>query len=199
VTQSSEGQPYLLEGREYRLVNTLHKAESYGSGAHAYRVYDKGTAYALTLVRTDDKRVINSSDDQLKMWYGDAAINIHFAGSGSAPLSELVGGFSAGCTVLRHGLASKRYGRFAQITQKSKTTRRPYLVVSAKYIRLYHEWVAFCKGDPARAMDPRSVLKLSVLKNRELNGKYIPSLLDVKYAKANPSRVAPMLFSIRKK
>ncbi|MCK6590857.1 MAG: hypothetical protein L6Q76_25135, partial [Polyangiaceae bacterium] len=62
-----------------------------------------------------------------------------------------------------------------------------------------HEWVAFCKGNPKRAKDPRSVLKLSVLEKREINGKYIPSLLDVKYARANPSRVAPMLFKIAKK
>jgi uncharacterized Zn-binding protein involved in type VI secretion len=201
VTASSKGQPYLLEGREYRLINTLHRADKYGSAALAYRILDKNSN-VVTLVRTREKRYIDSSDDQSgpALWNNeDAAINMHFGGSSTLPTGELVGGWSAGCTVLRHGLYSKRYRRFAQLTQKSSDSRRPYLVVSAKYVRLYHEWVAFCKGNPARAKDPKSVLKLGVLAERKINGKYIPSLLDVKYAKANPSRVAPMLFRIAKK
>lgn len=201
ITASSKGQPYLLEGREYRLINTLHRSDKYGSGALAYRILDKN-ANVVTLVRTRDKRYIDSSDDQSgpALWNNeDAAINMHFGGSSTAPTGEYVGAWSAGCTVLRHGLWSKRYRQFANITQKSSDSRRPYLVVSARYVRLYHEWVAFCKGNPKRAKDPRSVLKLGVLEKREINGKYIPSLLDVKYARANPSRVAPMLFKIAKK
>jgi hypothetical protein len=201
VTASSKGQPYLLEGREYRLINTLHRSDKYGSAALAYRILDRSSG-VVTLVRTREKRYIDSSDDQSgpALWNNeDAAINMHFGGSSSAPTGEYVGGWSAGCTVLRHGLYSKRYRRFAWLTQKSSDSRRPYLVVSAKYVRLYHEWVAFCKGNPKRAKDPMSVLKLGVLEKRKLNGKYIPSLLDVKYAKANPSRVAPMLFRIAKK
>jgi uncharacterized Zn-binding protein involved in type VI secretion len=201
VTASVNGMPYLLEGHEYRLINTLHRSDRYGSAALAYRILDKGKS-VVTLVRTRDKRYIDSADDQSGpvLWNReDAAINMHFGGSGSTPTGEVVGPWSAGCTVLRHGLWSKRYRQFASITQKSSDARRPYLVVSSKYIRLYHEWVAYCKGNPKKAKDPKSVLKMGVLEKREINGKYIPSLLDVKYAKANPSRVKPMLFSIAKK
>jgi hypothetical protein len=201
VTASPNGQPYLLEGFQYRLTQTLHRSDKYGGGAHAYRILDKGKN-TISLVRTREKRFIDSSDDQsgTGLWDDeDAAINMHFGGTVTSGVGEYVGGWSAGCTVLRHGLASKRYRRFITITQKSKDDYRPYLVVSSKYVRLYHEWVAYCKEHPAMAQDPRSVLRMSNLKKRELNGKYIPTLVDIDYAKAHPARVAPMLFSIRKK
>jgi hypothetical protein len=58
--------------------------------------------------------------------------------------------------------------------------------------------VAYCDGDKKKAQDPRSVLKLDELAKRELNGKYIPTIIDVKFAKANPDFVAPALFTIAK-
>jgi uncharacterized Zn-binding protein involved in type VI secretion len=201
ITASSYGQPYLLEGHEYQLHNTLHLSHKYGNQAYAYRILDKGRG-AVTLVRTHDKRYINSTDDRSGpvLWTNmDAAINMHFGGSAAGLVAETVGGWSAGCTVLRHGLWSKRYRRFVEITQKSKDTPRPYLVVSSKYIRLFHEWVAYCKGDPKKAKDPKSILKMGELKDREIKGRYIPSLLDVTYAKKNPSTVKPMLFTVAKK
>ncbi|HLM76277.1 MAG TPA: hypothetical protein VK459_26400, partial [Polyangiaceae bacterium] len=91
---------------------------------------------------------------------------------------------------------SKRYGRFIEIVHKSKKPR-PYLVVSSQYIRLYHEWVDYCKGDKQKAQDPKSVLKEDALKEREINGKYVPSIIDVTYAKANPARVSPALFTTK--
>ena len=200
VTASANGQPYLLEGREYRLIQTLHRSDKYGGAAHAYRILDKN-APVVTLIRTRGKRYVDSADDQSGpiLWNKeDAAINMHFGGASTAPTGEYVSGWSAGCTVLRHGLWSKRYRRFVFLTQKSSDSRRPYLVVSSKYIRLYHEWVAYCGGDKKKAQDPRSVLKLDVLAQRELNGKYIPTILDVKFAKANPSFVASALFSVAK-
>jgi uncharacterized Zn-binding protein involved in type VI secretion len=198
VTENPNGQPYLLEGREYQVQHTLHKDYKYGSNAHAFRVLDKGKA-TISLLRTRQLRYVNSADDTTGIHaYEDAGINIHFWGSGSLGVGDEVGAYSSGCTVLRHGLASKRYQRFAQITLKCHDPG-PYLVVSAKYVRLYHEWAAYCDGDPIKAKDPKSVLKMGILKNRELNGKYIPSLLDVDYAKANPSRATPLLFRVRKK
>jgi uncharacterized Zn-binding protein involved in type VI secretion len=198
VTENPNGQPYLLEGREYEVRHTMHKDYKYGPNAHAFRVLDKGKP-TITLLRTKQLRYVNSADDTTGIHnYEDAGINIHFWGSGSYGVGDEVGAYSSGCTVLRHGLASKRYQRFAQITLKCHDPG-PYLVVSSKYVRLYHEWVAYCDGDPVKAKDPKSVLKMGILKNRALNGKYISSLLDVDYAKANPSRAKPLLFRVRKR
>jgi hypothetical protein len=58
--------------------------------------------------------------------------------------------------------------------------------------------VDYCKGDKQKAQDPKSVLKEDALKERELNGKYIPSVLDITYAKANPAKVSEALFSTAK-
>jgi uncharacterized Zn-binding protein involved in type VI secretion len=193
--ENPRGQPYLLEGFTYNVKHTLHRLDTYGSGAHAFRITDPGKV-TITVLRTREKRFVDSSDD-LGGIYGDeaSAINMHFGSRYSSGVGEEVGLWSTGCTVLRHGLASKRYQRFAYITL---TSHDPgvYLVVSAKYVRLFHEWVAYCDGDRKKAKDPKSVLKMGPLKNRALNGKYIPSLLDVDYAKANPSTVARALFTI---
>ncbi|HLM72648.1 MAG TPA: hypothetical protein VK459_08150, partial [Polyangiaceae bacterium] len=208
-TTSSKGQTYLLEGREYELMPWVHirgtYGNPYGGNGDAYRVKDKGTKGGglITLVRTNEKRFVDSRDDlrhrSSVLSRGDSWINMHFGGRGSARVSELVGPWSQGCTVLRHGLRSARYKHFVKaIVHRAKRKPHPYLVVSSHYIRLYHEWVAYCDGDKKKAQDPRSVLKLDVLAQREINGKYIPTVIDVEYAKANPSFVGPALFTIAK-
>jgi len=207
---SGTGYPFLLEGHEYTLSPVKHKllkkyknpavAMQTGKTINAFRVNDKGKG-VTSVVRTAGKRYIKSDKDisgkSLIKDTSDPGINIHFRGYNNEQAGEDFGGWSAGCTVLRHPLFSKRYGRFIEIVHKSKKPR-PYLVVSSQYIRLYHEWVDYCKGDKQKAQDPKSVLKEDALKEREVNGKYVPSIIDVQYAKANPARVAPALFSTAK-
>jgi hypothetical protein len=207
---SGTGYPFLLEGFEYVLSPIKHKlskvyknpanAKQTGNTINAFRVNDKGKA-VTSVVRTAGKRVIKADKDisgkSLVKSNSDPGINIHFRGYNNEQAGEDFGGWSAGCTVLRHPLFSKRYGRFIDIIHKSKKPR-PYLIVSSQYLRLYHEWVDYCKGDKTKAQDPKSVLKEDALKERELNGKYIPSIIDVTYAKANPARVTPALFTTAK-
>lgn len=169
-----------------------------GKVINAFRANDKGKS-VTSVVRTHGKRFIKSDKDiagkSLVKSGSDPGINIHFRGYGNEQAGEDFGGWSAGCTVLRHALFSKRYGRFIEIVHKSKKPR-PYLVVSSQYVRLYHEWVDYCKGDKQKAQDPKSVLKEDVLKERQVNGKYVPSIIDPAYAKANPTKVDPALFSV---
>jgi uncharacterized Zn-binding protein involved in type VI secretion len=207
-TTSEEGQPYLLEGRQYDLLPWTHRRTKYrnpyGGNGNAYRVTDKGKGASnrITLVRTNLKRFVDSKDDLTYrtrvLSRGNSLINMHFGSLGAAGLDPYVRAWSQGCTVLRHGLRSDRYRYFVKRIVHRAKKPRPYLVVSSQYIRLYHEWVAYCGGDKKKAQDPRSVLKLDVLAQRELNGKYIPTILDVKFAKANPSFVASALFSVAK-
>lgn len=210
VDVSGKGHPFLLEGWEYHLSPVKHKQlktysnpPEYSKGGkllNAFRVNDKGQRFKSTsIVRTKGKRVIEAGRDISGpiVRKEEPGINIHFRGYGSEPAGEDFGGWSAGCTVLRHALFSKRYKRFVHIVHTSKEPR-PYLVVSSQYIRLYHEWVQYCAGDKQKAADPKSVLKEDALAERALNGKYIPSILDVKFAKANPNTVAPALFSVAK-
>lgn len=207
VDVSGTGYPFLLEGHEYALSPVKHKlnkvyknpasAKQTGKIINAFRVNDKGKG-VTSVVRTAGKRFIKSDKDlkgkSLVNSSSDPGINIHFRGYNNEQAGEDFGGWSAGCTVLRHPLFSKRYGRFIEIIHKSQKPR-PYLVVSSQYVRLYHEWVDYCKGDKQKAQDPKSVLKEDALKERELNGKYIPSIVDVQYAKANPAKVSGALFS----
>jgi hypothetical protein len=215
VDVSGTGYPFLLEGFEYVLSPVKHKLNSNyknppsatktGSTINAFRVNDKGTRYPkngrTSVVRTAGKRFVKTDKDVRGKSFvqsgADPGINIHFRGYGSETSAEDFGGWSAGCTVLRHSLFSKRYGRFIEIIHKSKEPR-PYVVVSSQYIRLYHEWVDYCKGDKTKAQDPKSVLKEDALKEREVNGKYVPSIIDVSYAKANPAKVSGALFTTAK-
>jgi hypothetical protein len=193
------GQPYLLEGREYGLWPKFHQGKKpYGDLFNAYRINDPGKS-RITLLRTERLRFIASKGDltnskRVLSITAQSGINMHWGGH-----VERVKKFSQGCTVLRHPVHSHRYKNdFARdIIRKSKPPR-PYLVVASQYVRLYHEWVAYCDGDKKKAQDPRSVLKLDELAKRELNGKYIPTIIDVKFAKANPDFVAPALFTIAK-
>jgi hypothetical protein len=207
-TTNKNGHPFLLEGYEYQLVKWTHLASKYKNlhkpGSNAYQVRDKGPKETTAILRTKGKRVIATNADvtsgksSIVRHESGVGINVHFKGMGADPAGEQVGKWSAGCTVLRHGQGSARYKRFAQIINKSKDKPRPYLIVSSQYVRLYHEWVDYCKGDKQKAQDPKSVLKEDALKERELNGKYIPSVLDINYAKANPAKVSEALFSTAK-
>lgn len=200
VATNPAGHPFLLEGFEYQLVGWVHHPAKYPNpygGNDAYQVRDKGPKETTTIVRTHGKRVIAARPDLSgpMVRHETPGINVHFGGRNSGTMAENIGRWSAGCTVLRHALHSERYGRFVQIIHKSKSKPRPYVIVSSQYIRLYHEWVDYCNGDKAKAQDPKSVLREDVLKDREIGGKYIPSILDVKFAKENPKLVAPALFS----
>lgn len=200
VAVNEAGHPFLLEGFEYQLIGWVHKAAKYGNpygGNDAYQVRDKGPKETTSIVRTRSKRVIEKRADLsgAMVRHESPGINVHFAGAGTGAVSENIGHWSAGCTVLRHRLSSKRYARFVEIVKKSKSKPRPYLIVSSQYIRLYHEWVDFCGGDKGKASEPKSVLKEDALKERAIGGKYIPSILDINYAKANPALVEPALFT----
>jgi hypothetical protein len=203
VAVNPAGHPFLLEGFEYQNIAWTHKAAKYGNpygGANAYQVRDKGPKDTTSIVRMRGKRFVKQRSDLsgAMVRHEQPGINVHFGGKAAGPVGENIGRWSAGCTVLRHGLKSKRYARFVEIVKKSKAKPRPYVIVSSQYVKLYHEWVDFCKGDKTKAQDPKSVLKEDALKARELNGKYIPSILDINFAKANAALVEPALFTVAK-
>lgn len=204
VSTGHRGHPFLLEGYEYQCIRTNHHASKYPNpykGNDAYQVRDKGPKETIHIVRSHGKRIVGGKGDvDSKMVRSETGvgINVHFRGAGADAVGNDVSGWSAGCTVLRHGLRSKRYARFVTIINTSKNSPRPYVIVSSQYVKLYHEWVDFCKGDPKVAQDVKSVLKEDALKERELNGKYIPSIIDIKFAKANPAFVDPALFTTAK-
>jgi hypothetical protein len=204
-TTSPSGQPYLLEGREYELMPYWHRTETksypnpHGGGSNqAFKVKNKGTRDTgkITLVRTHLKRFVKSRadlrhPDNIVHTRTGSSINMHFGSS-----SQYVRGASQGCTVLRHSLASGRYGHFVKTIVHRAKSPRPYLVVSSQYIRLYHEWVAYCDGDKKKAQDPRSVLKLDKLAQRKIGNAYVPTVIDVDFAKSNPDFVRRALFTV---
>ncbi|HZF52880.1 MAG TPA: hypothetical protein VE093_29690, partial [Polyangiaceae bacterium] len=200
---SNRGQPYLLEGREYALRPKVHSTykNTYGGNGNAYRIKDKGArGDMITTIRTRMKRFVTSRADLKNpgkiVAYTDSIINMHFGDRDDADVGDYVGVWSQGCTVLRHGRTSTRYGEFVHIVHRAKAKPHPYLVVSSQYIRLYHEWVAYCDGDKKKAQDPKSVLKLDELAKRKIGDRYVPSVIDVKFAKANPDFVRRALFTV---
>jgi|GEM_PF-391390 len=198
-SDSDRGQPYLLEGREYGLTPKLHQGKTpFGRLANAYGIHDPGKS-GVTLLRTRRLRFITRARDlkdpsRIVSRTVPSTINMHWG-----DYEPVVRFHSQGCTVLRHTVHSTRYEKeFARdIIRKSKKPR-PYLVVSSQYVRLYHEWVAYCDGDKKKAQDPKSVLKLDELAKRKVGDKYAPTVIDVDFARKYPGFVGPALFTIAK-
>jgi hypothetical protein len=105
---------------------------------------------------------------------------------GGMPGSATVGGWSVGCTVLRHRFASPRYTHFKNTYNAAPNKQRiPYLVVSSDYVRSYGEWVREVDRTPGETPEPRTVIIANELRSPAgVTGRYLPSIFSTEFANA---------------
>lgn len=207
------GLSILLEGKMYYGKPGSHITSKYSGNDIALHL-SSGTAGKIKLAREATKKYhllsdIKSvgADGTFAKTEDNGTIHMHFGTT-----SENVGGWSEGCTVLRHPLfkssdkpprkpdpKATRYQHFRDTfngaTNKSKI---PYLVVSSKYTRSYEEWVEEAKKTQPATPKPKSVILVDKLETPKaiaelslpsvasdaLAERYLPSIATKAFADA---------------
>lgn len=187
--ESSFGTPYLLEGKLYHGYPGSHIARRYPGNNIALHLYSE-TRMKIVLAReaTNRTRIFRTlastatRGGRFVVEEDNDTIHMHFGSSTSAT----VGGWSVGCTVLRHRFQSPRYNHFKDTFNAAPNKQRiPYLVVSSEYVRSYGEWVREVDRTPGQTPAPRTVILADQLRSPQgVTGRYLPSIMSTEFANA---------------
>lgn len=188
-SESSLGTPYLLEGKLYHGYPGWHIPRRYPGNNIALHLYTE-TKTKIVLAREATRRMrIFRTLDSTRTRSGrfvaeedNDTIHMHFG----SPTSANVGGWSVGCTVLRHRFQSPRYNHFKDTFNAAPNKQRiPYLVVSSEYVRSYGEWVREVDRSPGQTPAPRTVIMADQLRSPQgVTGRYLPSIMSTEFANA---------------
>ena len=198
--ESAFGTPYLLEGKPYKGYPGSHIAKKYPGNDIALHLYHSAKAKILLAREATNKVRIFKTLDSTKTRGGEFVIeedndtiHMHFGSSTSAT----VGGWSVGCTVLKHKLSSDRYIHFKKTFNAAPNKQKiPYLVVSSEYVRSYGEWVKEVDKAPLQTPEPKTVIMKDQLRSPTgVEGRYLPSIMSTEFANAvmaEAERISPL-------
>ena len=187
--ESGFGTPYLLEGKLYHGYPGSHIAKKYPGNNIALHLYSETkTKIVVAREATNKTRIFktlastNTRGGLFVLEEDNDTIHMHFGSSTSAT----VGGWSVGCTVLKHKLGSTRYTHFKDTFNAAPNKQRiPYLVVSSEYVRSYGEWVKEVDKTPGQTPEPKTVIMADQLRSpKDVTGRYLPSIMTTEFANA---------------
>lgn len=181
--------PFLLEGKLYKGYPGPHIASRYPGNNTALHIYtsSKGNivlAREATKTMRIFKELASAETDNGKFVREEAndTIHMHF----SASNLERVGGWSTGCTILKHAYGSDRYNHFKNTFNAAPNKQEiPYLVVSSQYVRSYGEWVKEVDKTPGACPGPgTTIMRDKLVSPTGITGRYLPSIMTKEFADA---------------